>query len=237
MQHRPRGSLTERVTERLRRAILDGEFALGEALSEEKLATKLGVSRSPVRQAFAALEQQGLIHVRPQRGTFVFEPSAEDTAELCEFRRMIEIEALDLAVLRQRAALVSALAAAATTMAEALEAADYLRATHADYEFHDAIIQNSGNSYLASAYKLVSGKLTAMRSHQSILPSRQNASAEHFEIVGFLKAGDVPAARAALATHILKMAARYSLEPEAIRPAGIRMARSPALDHMGPLAD
>src|SRR6516225_7113406 len=82
-----RGSLTERVTERLRQAILDGEVELGDVLSEDKLATILGVSRSPVREAFAILEQQGLIDVRPQRGSFVFLPSPEDTQNLCEFRK------------------------------------------------------------------------------------------------------------------------------------------------------
>jgi DNA-binding GntR family transcriptional regulator len=72
---RARGSLTARVTDRLRRAILDGELELGDALSEDKLATTLGVSRSPVREAFTALESQGL-SIRPQRGSYVFLPEA-----------------------------------------------------------------------------------------------------------------------------------------------------------------
>ena len=67
MDQRPRSSLGVRVTERLRRAILDGEIELGDALSEDKLATTLGVSRSPVKEAFATLEQEGLLDVRPAK--------------------------------------------------------------------------------------------------------------------------------------------------------------------------
>lgn len=237
MEPRARGSLTERVTERLRRAILDGELQLGDVLSEEKLATKLGVSRSPVRHAFAELEQQGLIDIRPQRGSFVFQPSREDTANLCEFRRMIEIEALDLAFARNRARAIAGMRAAAEDMACAAGSGDHRRDARADDAFHDAIIENSANPYLISAYKLISGKLAALRSHHSTLPTRRQANIEHFEIIAHLDAGELTEARAALTTHILKMADRYSLDYDLGRMQGGRASRNPSLDQIGPLAD
>jgi DNA-binding GntR family transcriptional regulator len=229
--------LTARVTERLRRAILDGELELGDALSEDKLATTLGVSRSPVREAFAALEQQGLIDVRPQRGSFVFLPTKEDTENLCEFRRMIEVEAMRLAMQRKRDDTLAAMRTAASEMHAAILSGDNLRSAGADTDFHNAAIENSGNPYLINAYRLVSGKVAALRAHRSTLPVRKTASAEHFAIIEKLAAGDVPGALDALSTHILKMAERYSIEPASVRTAVGRAARSPSLDHIGFLPD
>ncbi|MGH6860585.1 MAG: GntR family transcriptional regulator, partial [Phyllobacterium sp.] len=191
MDPRPHSSLGVRVTERLRRAILDGEIELGDALSEDKLATILGVSRSPVREAFATLEQQGLIDVRPQRGSFVFLPTREDTQNLCEFRKTIEIEALRLAMQRRRDETLAAMRAAAEDMNAACETGDHLRSARADDHFHDASLEHCGNPYLVNAYRLVSSKVAALRSHRSNLPTRKQASAEHLISVAMLEAGQM----------------------------------------------
>lgn len=235
MSARQRGGLTLRVTERLRRAILDGEVELGDALSEDKLATRLGVSRSPVHEALTALEQQGLIDIKPQRGSFVFLPTQADIEKLCEFRRMIEIEALSLAMKRRRSETLDALKAAADDMQSAVKAGDRLRSAHADTAFHEAAIDNSDNAYLIAAYKLVSGKVSALRSHRSTEPIRDAASREHFTIIAQLEAGDLPGALGELSNHILKMARRYGVEPAPARALPSRAARSASLDHLLPL--
>ncbi len=240
MDRRTRGSLTARVTERLRSAILDGELELGDALSEDKLATILGVSRSPVREAFTALEQEGLIDIRPQRGSFVFIPSREDTENLCEFRRMIELEAMRLAMQRKRSETLAAMTAAAEEMREAILAEDNLRSSSADTRFHSVAIENCGNPYLINAYRLVAAKVGALRSHRSTLPTRRQASEEHFTILSMLKENDMNGAMEALGTHILMMAKRYSLEPIALPGATGRSGkatRNASFDHIGPLPD
>ncbi|MCX8998178.1 GntR family transcriptional regulator [Rhizobiaceae bacterium BDR2-2] len=234
----PRGSLTARVTERLRSAILDGELELGDALSEDKLAKTLGVSRSPVREALAALEQQGLIDVRPQRGSFVFLPSQEDTKNLCEFRRAIELEALRLAMQRQPENTVAALREAAEDMQVATGEGDGLRSARADDRFHDTALANSGNPYLVNAYRLVSGKVAALRAHRSALPTRKQANAEHFAIVAMLEGGDVDGALRELSVHIIKMAERYALNLDTPQSRlNRRSARSASIEHLGPLVD
>ncbi len=235
MDLRARGSLTARVTARLRRAILDGEFELGDALSEDKLATKLGVSRSPVREAFAALEQQGLIDVQPQRGSFVFLPTSEDTQNLCEFRKVVETEALRLSMKYRKDETLAAMKIAAEAMQKASETGDRLQTARADNAFHEALLENCGNPYLTNAYRLVSGKVAALRSHRSTIPTRNQASAEHFAIIAMLEEGDIDAAAEALASHILRMRERYNLDEDMPRQLGGRAARSPTLDHIGPL--
>lgn len=74
-------SLVTIVEERLRNAIIDAEMGFGESLSEEALSEALGVSRTPVREALARLQLQGLVTIVPKKGTFVFAPTEEDVAE------------------------------------------------------------------------------------------------------------------------------------------------------------
>jgi DNA-binding GntR family transcriptional regulator len=68
-------SLSEEVAAQLRREIVDGTFEMGEALSESMIAARYGVSRTPVREAFAFLGQEGLVRTEPQQGTYVFKIS------------------------------------------------------------------------------------------------------------------------------------------------------------------
>lgn len=234
---RPKGSLTDRVTDRIRRAILDGEIELGEALSEDKLATTLGVSRSPVRQALAMLEQQGLIDVRPQRGSFVFQPNAEDIGKICEFRRMVEVDALRLAMQHARKETLTAMKAAAERMQAALDDEDRLGVARAGDDFHEALLVNSDNPYLIDAYRLFSGKVAALRSHRSIRPTHSVANSEHFAIIGMLENGDLQGALDALGAHVLRMAERFRVEESSSRPAARRAARMSSLDHVGRLPD
>lgn len=234
---RPQGSLTERVTDRIRRAILDGEIELGDALSEDKLATTLGVSRSPVRQALAMLEQQGLIDVRPQRGSFVFKPNQEDIEKLCEFRRMVEVDALRLAMRRERRDTLDAMKAAADRMQAALDAGDRLGVAKADDDLHESLLANSGNPYLIKAYGLFSGKVAALRSHRAIRYTHTVANQEHYAIIAMLEADDLSGAQAALSAHVLKMAERFRFEDISQRSPAGRGARFPNLDHVGPLPD
>ena len=99
-------SLAEVVTARLRREIVDGEFELGQALSESKIAARYGVSRTPVREAFACLGLEGLVRTEPQQGTFVFTVDRAQFAQISEARSILETSALRLAIERRHCDLV-----------------------------------------------------------------------------------------------------------------------------------
>ena len=73
-----------------------------------------------MREALATLEQEGLISVRPQRGSFVFQPTREDTENLCEFRAVIEAEALRLAIRSKRDETIAEMRQAAEDMSQAM---------------------------------------------------------------------------------------------------------------------
>ncbi len=205
------GSLTAQITERIREAIMDGRFSLGEALSELKLAAAFDVSRTPVREALTALQLQGLIEIRPQSGSFVFMPSEEDVGELAEFRRVMEVTALRFCFARRREETLRAMRAAADEMGRALEAGDRLGVARADTAFHQAIAENSANEYLIGAYRLVSGRVAALRTHNLMATDtiRSKSLHEHRALIAAFAKGDLDRAEDILAEHIWRMRLRY----------------------------
>lgn len=86
-------SLVDRVSHAVRRAILEGRLRPGEALSISDLATDLGVSHSPVREALQRLSGQGLVVLRPARTAIVAPLELEDLQEIYRLRRLIEVDA------------------------------------------------------------------------------------------------------------------------------------------------
>jgi DNA-binding GntR family transcriptional regulator len=201
-------SLRARVTERLRRAILDAEFALGQPLSEEKLAAAFGVSRTPVKDALTALQLEGLIEIRPQRGSFVFRPSETDIARLCEFREMMEVRALSLCFADRRDITLAQLRRANDAVEFAYQRNDRAGWMEADGEFHEVLVRNCDNNYLVDSYKLVSGQVAALRNH-SRSTDLNRAIIEHKGIIDAMGNKDLLQAQQILSHHILKMREVY----------------------------
>jgi DNA-binding GntR family transcriptional regulator len=85
-----KGSRPVEILERLRRLILTGEYGPEERLIEEQLAQRLGVSRTPVRQALTMLEAEGLVEIAPNRGATVCSFSIEDVWDIYDLRAVLE---------------------------------------------------------------------------------------------------------------------------------------------------
>lgn len=176
-------SLTGIAVERLRRAIVVGEFAFGEALSESKLAAALGVSKTPVREALAQLRLEGLVDIQPQRGTFVFTPDEAALETLIDYRAIIELGALDLALERDAAELAGDLFRISVDMAGCVRRDDRTGYLDLDAEFHAAIFERCGNPHLKEAHDRMAAKLAALRMKFGGEPSQmQKSLAEHREI-------------------------------------------------------
>jgi len=159
----PKESLAAQATQRIRNAIADGEFALGEMIPEESLAKAMGVSRTPVREALNELQRMGLVTIKPQRGSYVFEPTESDIAEICDYRRMLETQAARSAFLKKKDACFLALSNAVEQMEHSQKNLDKVAYGHADTQFHDALFEHCDNAYLRAAYELVSSKIAALR--------------------------------------------------------------------------
>ena len=200
-------NLTARVTEAIRQAIVEGEYRLGEALSEIRLAAKYEVSRTPVREALCDLQRQGLIVIRPQYGSFVFMPSEEDVAELCEFRRLVEVAAIRFAYARRRPEALRSMLAEIAAMDAADRVDDQAAYSRADARFHEGIVENSANAYLIESYKLVSGRVGALRFHNLVgsRELRSRSSAAHRAIAAAFERGDLPLAEEMIDEHVSRM--------------------------------
>lgn len=198
---RPR-SLATLVTNQIRDLIVTGRLAPGEQLSESMLAEKLGTSRTPVREAFVKLEAEGLVEVRPQRGTFVMAFAQGDIRQTCELRGILELGALQIGAARDRAGLCRALRANVDAAAAAMgpKVEDY----HPfDTAFHETIVRWTGNDQLDDAYARVSGRVRRLRFHFiRTLEKIQGSQRDHLAIVEHLEAGRDEAALAELRHHV-----------------------------------
>ncbi len=210
-------SLTDLAVERIRAAIVEGRLAFGEQLSESALALNLGVSKTPVREALLQLKRDGLVDIQPQRGTFVFALLPDEVGELTEFREMIEIEALALAMRRDREGLVRALKANLARMPR--RGADP-RAVHAlDTEFHETIVRASGNRHVVDAYAVVGHRIEALRYRLPVGNADvQHCQENHRRLVERIASGDLRRAQALLREHILSTQKSY-LAASAVRTA------------------
>ena len=204
-------SRAEAVAARLRDAIGDGAFELGERLSEESLSEVLGVSRTPVREALRQLRAEGLVHVVPKSGTYIFRPELQEIRELCECRLGLELTAVELALTRDRAALLDDLTRISSAMSHELAASDIRAYNRLDAEFHLALLRHCGNRYLLSSYRSIHASICALRAHMaSRAEGALDASmAEHRELIRLLSDGDVTRAGDVLRSHVGRAEANY----------------------------
>ena len=198
--------LTDLACERIRAAIVDGELDLGEQVSEAQLAQRLGVSKTPVREALLRLKNEGLVEIHPQRGTFVFRLDAAQVGQLCRYRATIETAALREAAASQAPQLARAMAKIVTAMWAAERARDPKALARLDMDFHGQFFAHCGNPYLLAGYEVIRSQLVAMRHRAPIA----NAVASHQVLVDAVKAGHVERACALLVEHVLENEARYT---------------------------
>jgi DNA-binding GntR family transcriptional regulator len=196
-------SLTKRTTDALRQMIVDGALNLGEALSESKVARLLDVSRTPVREAFARLEIEGLVFSEPQRSTRVFLLGPRDVDHICDLRCGLEKMALALAMQDARQELSSRLSEAAQRMNQAIEAADISEYLRLDSAFHQAVFDCAGNVFLNDAYQTIATKMAALRTRLATRPDYlRKGLGEHWRLCELVRSGDLEGALSVLEEHV-----------------------------------
>mgnify|MGYP000120860264 CR=1 FL=1 len=205
-------SLAATVAENLKDAILRREIALGEPLSEEKIAVAMDVSRTPVREALTILQMQGLINILPRRGSIVFKPDAKELHQLVDYRLNLELLVSRLALERAPDATLAGLRAAIARMEKARDADDTLAYAQADTQFHNTFFENSGNPFFVEAYDIASGRLAALRVHLSTQLDlhRYTTFGEHVAIAEAVEARDANRLEQLMREHIGAMEPNYS---------------------------
>jgi DNA-binding GntR family transcriptional regulator len=200
---RPR-SLTERAADAIRERIVSGDVQLGEALSEITLAAELGVSKTPVREAFLQLKNEGLVDIQPQRGTFVFQMTSEQVRQLSVLRELLEVESLRIAMRGEaRLRLADNLMDVIARMVKAIAADDFRLYRTLDNELHQHIIIASGNQFIQAAYSSIAFRVQALRNRLCIeLTQNARSLREHQDIAALVSSNDAEGAPAKLRDHI-----------------------------------
>jgi DNA-binding GntR family transcriptional regulator len=191
------------VAAEIRSRITTGRLGLGQRISDKTLAIELAVSRTPVREALVQLQSEGLVVMRPQSGTFVFELTIEEVRDICATRAILEAGAIRLAAESDSSDSMARLGLLVGRAAIALDDGDLVLCDELDCQFHEGIVAASGNGYLIRAYSGISDRLRALRHRLPRETERMaRAIAQHRHIIDLWAAGRVDQATREISAHV-----------------------------------
>ncbi len=142
--------LRDVVFHTLREAILRGDLRPGERLMELQLAAKLGVSRTPIREAIRMLEQEGLAVTMPRRGAEVAKMTLKDMEDVLEIREALDELAVRIACTRITDEQLKKLSEVKDRFVSSTKTGDVKQIAEADVSFHDVIYEATGNPKLVT---------------------------------------------------------------------------------------
>ena len=187
--------------------VLTGAFPGGELISEGEVATALGMSRTPVREAFLRLEAEGLLRLYPQRGALVVPVSSEEARSVIEARLVLEQLAVGKVVGRGAAvcaAIFERLSRELQRQRDAAAEDDWPAFLEADRAFHQVTLDESGNRILSDFYSSLRDRQMRMIGESVIRDAQRMTTImdEHRVIAEALRDGDLNGARDAVQTHL-----------------------------------
>ena len=195
--------LRDVVFNTLRQAILRGELKPGERLMEIQLANKLGVSRTPIREAIRKLELEGLVLMIPRRGAEVAEITEKSLRDVLEVRGALEELAVKLACQKITDAQIAELRAAEKEFEMALSSGDVTMYAEADVKFHDVIYHATDNQRLIQLLFNLREQMYRYRvEYLKREEAHGNLLVEHKRIIETIANRDIEAAVDAVCKHI-----------------------------------
>ncbi|MDF3847758.1 MULTISPECIES: FadR/GntR family transcriptional regulator [Achromobacter] len=221
-------NLTDRVTEMLLEEITSGDYRVGEVLPPEQIiATRMGVSRTVLREAVSRLKGDGIVQSKQGRGLTVMQtarPSvlrmqaadigdADQVLRIVELRRGFEIEAAQLAAQRRSEEDLAAMRQALRKMGDAIATGDVAVGVDADMEFHRCVARATRNEHYLNFFDflavLLKKNLRVSRSRSAKIAGRgAQAQKEHEALFAAIEKGDVELARQQARTHVDNTEAR-----------------------------
>ncbi len=196
----------DRALDYVKAKVLTGAFRGGELISEGEVATALGMSRTPVREAFLQLEAAGLLRLYPKRGALVVPVSPDEVRAVLEARLLLEEFAARAVIQRGPdacAAVYERLSAQVQRQREAAAAARMHEFLDSDRAFRNVTLEAAGNAILAGFYSTLRDRQMRMIGESARNPQRlATIIDEHERIARALRDGDGDAARAAVRAHL-----------------------------------
>jgi DNA-binding GntR family transcriptional regulator len=195
-------SLTAIVQGEVERMILSGELKAGERINEQALATRLGVSRGPIREASRALERAGLLTSVVNQGVFVRQIDEEEAREIYDVRSVVFGFICQRLAERITSEQTQALEALIGEMDAAIEARDSAAYYRLNLHFHDTIVAFAGHGRAGQTYEALIKETHLLRQSSLVEPAKMRESnSEHAAIVAAIAAGDGETARRLAESH------------------------------------
>lgn len=195
--------LRDVVFNTLRKAILKGELKPGERLMEIALAEKLGVSRTPVREAMRKLELEGLVVMIPRRGAQVANITEKDLNDVLEVRIALENLSIEKACARMNEEQFAELKAAADNFKNTMEGGNLVKLAEADEAFHEVIYRSSDNKRLNQVLSNLREQIYRYRvEYLKEEETRNQLVREHGELYEAIRSRDVVRAQEISYNHI-----------------------------------
>jgi|SRR5690625_2097203 len=190
----------QHVYDSLRNGIIRGDLFPGEKINEQEISDRLGVSRTPVREAIRQLEREGLVRVQHYRGAFVVKLGVQEIKDIFETREALEGMAARLASTRMsKSKMYSASSALEEQLAQLSAGEDVPPAT----DLHDLILEGSKNRQLVTTMSRLRGQLATLRYVSTRGERRRLASnEEHRVIIEALLQRQPDQAEAAMRAHV-----------------------------------
>ena len=198
----PRASASARVTDVLREAIVSMQLKPAELVDKLALCERLGLSRSPVSEALSRLQQEGLVEIEPQRGTFVSRLRLSDMRQNLFLRRALEVETVRELASHMPAEVLEALSRNMRYQRAAAAAQDRVGFHALDLEFHEILLSALSFSRVKAVVDTARSGLE--RARRLLATPRRNSDTllEHERIFVSLEAGNADAAAEAMRAHL-----------------------------------
>jgi DNA-binding GntR family transcriptional regulator len=163
-------SLTEKAYQAISGAIARLELKPGEALTQDRLAKWLSISRTPVREALRRLEQDGIIQTAPGRGLVVTELTIKDAQDLLEMLALLDTQAAYLGAQRRSQEQAERLIEIAQMLLIAAQRNDLVAWEEIDRPYHETLLEASGNLFLRRSIEDVRRRLQRVTYHLAVQP-------------------------------------------------------------------
>nr|WP_157449025.1 GntR family transcriptional regulator [Deinococcus peraridilitoris] len=190
----------DEVYQHLRSAILQGEFSPGEKLGEAELVARLGVSRTPIREAVQRLVQEGLLEASANRGVWVRQIGAREARDTYAVRETLDGLAAELAALEHREDDAQRLREALELLDDA--GGDYREQTRLDLAFHREVVRASHNVALADLARSLEQRVALIKHLTRTYNAHPQTSQQHHAILNAVLARDAAGAQAAARLHV-----------------------------------
>lgn len=196
-------SLTDEIADIIRDRVLKGEYKIGEKIKENQIATELRVSRTPIREAFKILENEGLIEYKPNRGCFAKGFTRRDIEDIYAVRKALEILSVEWAVDRITPEEIGQLEDQCDLMEFYTRRGEAKKVLAINKDFHDIIYNATGSRFMAQVLR--SYKEYIEQTRKSVFYEKdymKQILTEHKAILEAIKSGDVELAKKAMGDHL-----------------------------------